>query len=79
MIFIFLHSLEIQGNVLSYKAEAIINCESYIKHKNETLNVACTFTNHRANYNKYKTKNVEIPVILRKFWCCLPFCLFKKL
>ncbi|XP_042599007.1 adhesion G-protein coupled receptor F2-like [Cyprinus carpio] len=55
---------EIQGNVLSYKAEAIINCESYIKHKNETLNVACTFTNHRANYNKYKTKNVEIPVIL---------------
>ncbi|XP_016370669.1 adhesion G protein-coupled receptor F5-like [Sinocyclocheilus rhinocerous] len=55
---------EIQGNFLSYKAEAIINCESYIRDKNETLNVSCTFTNNRAIYNKNKTKYVEIPVIL---------------
>ncbi|XP_026142396.1 adhesion G protein-coupled receptor F4 isoform X2 [Carassius auratus] len=55
---------EIQNNVLTYKAEAIINCESYNMNRNETLNVACTFTNKRAKSNQNKTQKVEIPVIL---------------
>ncbi|KAF4101917.1 adhesion G-protein coupled receptor F3 [Onychostoma macrolepis] len=52
---------EIQGNIISYKAERTIYCS---EPNNETIYIACTFTNNRASFNKFTTKNVEIPIIL---------------
>ncbi|KTG03772.1 hypothetical protein cypCar_00007809 [Cyprinus carpio] len=57
---------ERQGNFLSYKVKATINCGD----KTETENVMCIFTNTRAEKNRTRSQNVQIPIIYANSKIC---------